>query len=63
MNSKRPLFNVVALVAIIAVVVVSDRLLLGIVAVLLLRILDVLIDVRNSIDERPAGESGSSGVP
>ncbi|MCU4800622.1 hypothetical protein OB920_09595 [Halobacteria archaeon HArc-gm2] len=60
MEAKRSLFDLVAVVAIIAVVVVSDDLLLGIVAILLLRILDVLIDIRNSLDERPVRESASS---
>jgi len=59
MEAKRSLFDLVAVVAIIAVVVVSDDLLLGIVAILLLRILDVLIDIRNSLDERPVRESAS----
>ncbi|SFR88646.1 hypothetical protein SAMN05216559_0516 [Halomicrobium zhouii] len=60
MEALRQLRDLVAVVVVIAVAVMSQSLLLGIVALLLLRILDVLIDIRNSLDERPVRESAGS---
>jgi len=57
MNALRQLRDLAAVVVIIAVAVMSESLLLGIVALLLLRILDVLIDIRRSLDDGVTDES------
>ncbi|WP_226011876.1 hypothetical protein [Halomicrobium salinisoli] len=55
--------DLIAVVGIAAVTVASGELLLGLIAALLLRIVSLLVDIRNAIERLPAGRSsGESSV-
>ncbi|QGA81367.1 hypothetical protein LC1Hm_0301 [Halomicrobium sp. LC1Hm] len=50
--SPKDLIDIIAVVAIISAVILTEEIMLGLIALLLLRILDALVDIRNLIDSK-----------